>query len=347
MFLIFLLISFSLSFVLNSSQQTCTDALFTDQDYDNLQKIGCMGKAKDPNKTGKFGIGFNSVYHITEVPSFCSGKSVTFSDPQCLYVLPGKPGMRIHLSECRKYWKTFRGFECFGPCVSSEDDFYNGTLFRFPLRTPASAEMSEIKNEAVSRKQIFQLFQDFAETGPNALLFLKNLTWIELYIDSDDAIGIPTLYYQVKCSTQTLADLAATRLQINQLLRSPEDHPRRAITLNNYLAIEEDWAAPTKSSISEWIVVQVVGGGKAGNFARKSNHVEKNLKPIGGVAVQLSRKEKTADEWQSTNEEVVGRAHCSLPLPLLTGLPFHINGFFELSSSRRNITYETHTGRKD
>lgn len=31
---------------------------------------------------------------------------------------------------------------------------------------------------------------------------------------------------------------------------------------------------------------------------------------------------------------VVGRAFCFLPLPALTGLPVHINGFFELSSNR-------------
>ena len=34
---------------------------------------------------------------------------------------------------------------------------------------------------------------------------------------------------------------------------------------------------------------------------------------------------------------VVGQAFCFLPLPTETGLPVHINGFFELSSNRRDI----------
>ncbi|CAN0319020.1 unnamed protein product, partial [Ectocarpus sp. 12 AP-2014] len=32
-----------------------------------------------------------------------------------------------------------------------------------------------------------------------------------------------------------------------------------------------------------------------------------------------------------------GAAYCFLPLPVLTGLPVHVNGYFELSSNRRDI----------
>ena len=38
-------------------------------------------------------------------------------------------------------------------------------------------------------------------------------------------------------------------------------------------------------------------------------------------------------------EAAVGRAFCFLPLPVLTGLPVHINGYFELSSNRRDIWF--------
>lgn len=34
---------------------------------------------------------------------------------------------------------------------------------------------------------------------------------------------------------------------------------------------------------------------------------------------------------------VEGRAYCSLPLPVQTGLPVHVNASFALSSNRRNI----------
>ena len=41
------------------------NAPFKEEDWDNIQSLQQSGKAKNPHKVGKFGIGFNSVYHIT------------------------------------------------------------------------------------------------------------------------------------------------------------------------------------------------------------------------------------------------------------------------------------------
>ena len=41
------------------------DAVFTDSDWEGIRNLQQSGKVKDPFKVGKFGIGFNSVYHIT------------------------------------------------------------------------------------------------------------------------------------------------------------------------------------------------------------------------------------------------------------------------------------------
>ena len=41
------------------------NAGFTESDWEGIQNLQQSGKAKDPFKVGKFGIGFNSVYHIT------------------------------------------------------------------------------------------------------------------------------------------------------------------------------------------------------------------------------------------------------------------------------------------
>ena len=41
------------------------DAQFTDEDWEGIQNLQRSIKAEDPFKVGKFGIGFNSVYHIT------------------------------------------------------------------------------------------------------------------------------------------------------------------------------------------------------------------------------------------------------------------------------------------
>lgn len=41
------------------------DAVFTEEDWNGIQEIARSRKREDPLKVGRFGIGFNSVYHIT------------------------------------------------------------------------------------------------------------------------------------------------------------------------------------------------------------------------------------------------------------------------------------------
>ena len=41
------------------------DAMFTEKDWEGIQRLQDSVKGKDPFSVGKFGIGFNSVYHIT------------------------------------------------------------------------------------------------------------------------------------------------------------------------------------------------------------------------------------------------------------------------------------------
>ena len=85
-----------------------------------------------------------------------------------------------------------------------------------------------------------------------------------------------------------------------------------------------------------------VGGGDASRRAVASQtsisgrpHVP--LVPVAGAAFSLSL-------LQQPNPDSVfrGRAFCTLPLPVTTALPFHLNGFFALPSNRRTIWEGTH-----
>ena len=49
-------------------------AVFREEDFDGLFAFGKGSKKFDPTRTGKFGLGFNSVYHTTEAPMFVSGE---------------------------------------------------------------------------------------------------------------------------------------------------------------------------------------------------------------------------------------------------------------------------------
>lgn len=48
------------------------DATFTRTDFESIQRIGDSLKKSEEkqSKIGRFGIGFNSVYHMTDLPSF-------------------------------------------------------------------------------------------------------------------------------------------------------------------------------------------------------------------------------------------------------------------------------------
>lgn len=68
------------------------DAVFTENDFQSIQRIGDSLKKSDSQKSkiGRFGIGFNSVYHITDLPSFISSSFLVMLDPQ-VCILGHKP----------------------------------------------------------------------------------------------------------------------------------------------------------------------------------------------------------------------------------------------------------------
>ena len=57
------------------------DAMFTQQDLHNISRIGQDSKLDKPSSIGRFGLGFNCVYHFTDVPSFVSGDFLVTFDP--------------------------------------------------------------------------------------------------------------------------------------------------------------------------------------------------------------------------------------------------------------------------
>jgi len=64
---------------------TYNDAVFTDTDLESIQNVGASRKtdAEARAKTGRFGVGFCSCYHVTDLPSFLSRKFLVILDPHC------------------------------------------------------------------------------------------------------------------------------------------------------------------------------------------------------------------------------------------------------------------------
>ena len=113
------------------------DASFRPEDFRNICSIGSNAKLATSAATGRFGLGFNAVYHFTDVPSFLSGENVVFFDPHAKFLpgaTPQSPGLKLRFAGSRcveQFPDQFAPYRLFGCDVSTP---FKGTLFRFPLR---------------------------------------------------------------------------------------------------------------------------------------------------------------------------------------------------------------------
>ena len=78
------------------------NALFSEKDFENINKLAGETKISEFDKIGRFGLGFNAVYHVTDVPSFVSGENCVIFDPNVTHLEnhirdKSRPGIRINL----------------------------------------------------------------------------------------------------------------------------------------------------------------------------------------------------------------------------------------------------------
>ncbi|KAG8140549.1 hypothetical protein E2320_003244 [Naja naja] len=79
------------------------DALFTEADFSNVTQLGAATKEHQENKIGRFGLGFCTVYHMTDVPFLLSGHTVLIFDPNITHLQKhirgsARPGIRLNLT---------------------------------------------------------------------------------------------------------------------------------------------------------------------------------------------------------------------------------------------------------
>lgn len=81
-----------------------------------------------------------------------------------------------------------------------------------------------------------------------------------------------------------------------------------------------------------------LGGPRATAIAKSEKAKFMKFVPWAGVAARLSTTAVASavdgDGSKSLPPAPRGAAYCFLPLPVQTGLPVHVNGYFELSSNR-------------
>ncbi|XP_019860387.1 PREDICTED: sacsin-like [Amphimedon queenslandica] len=166
---------------------------FTKEDFENITKLAGATKANQPLKIGKFGVGFCSVYHITDVPSFVSGEWLYIFDPTLKYLKgvvrnESRPGKKVqYQSKFLAQSQQMSPYEGLFGFKSTAN--YNGTIFRLPFRTSASQISSTIYDEHL----IQQMKNDLIENGSKLLLFLQNVKRITFRSMQDDEVCISSI----------------------------------------------------------------------------------------------------------------------------------------------------------
>jgi sacsin len=220
-------------------------------------------------------------------------------------------------------------------------------MFRFPLRTSALAATSEIKgNNPYTYDDIRGLFAAFHSHLDDLLLFLKNTrsvivsearpdgTEVELYsanahtvVDIHPANGLNSVFTFLRTAGGTNGlshEQFIHRLHTTPPDKLPVSVHRKTITVRESSGTKTSAELVANITTADWLMCILIGGEAPLQMA--GDALTLKLVPMAGVATRLP-----------PSAPVPGRAFVSLPLPVETLLPVHVNGCFEISSNRRDV----------
>nr|KAG5705984.1 hypothetical protein BaRGS_010874 [Batillaria attramentaria] len=291
-------------------------------------------KEKDPLKVGRFGLGFKSVFHLTDRLVIISGDFIMYMDPfkgehRCCRT------KRLANMKGRELESILRCVEgVFGvtrETFQANVGHFPGTLFWFPLRQNAS----ELSSTIYTQDNVNDLLNAFKTESYSILLFLKNIERVQVFSRKDTQD--PEEHFTVELSASCLQTVRAERQKFIRVLQEAgSELPDHGVDCITEMTIDTtDHLAPSRDS-QNWLVANYhPGQGEVSSeLARLCADPELAYRPYVGVAIPLDEQR----EFQS-------QIFCFLPLPLLsrspTGLPVHVNGYFALSQNRRHLKWPT------
>ena len=134
------------------------DAVFRQIDFDRITEVASGSKREESGErtTGKFGIGFISVYQVTDRPEIRSAGQV-------YRFRPDKPS------------ETFIEYTS-DPSITRD----KGTVFYLPWAFEESEARNKLRVQPITDNYIESFVEELKSSLPRALLFLKNLRQLEL-----------------------------------------------------------------------------------------------------------------------------------------------------------------------
>lgn len=325
---------------------------FKDDDWANIVRVGSASKENKVEKIGKFGLGFNTVYHVTDIPSVLSGTILLILDPNVTHlktrINKSNPGIKLNLSQ-RGLFKCFPGQ--FGPYERIFDcDFtklkpYAGTLIRLPFRTEEEALTSEISQRVYDKHDINSFLECLCEDSKIHLLFLRNICTLALDRIPKDAktpprdAEIETMLQVSKTTVTTFRIPNETHVaeqQESEKLLMKDDVKGNGVDYHKANVVKVTSEQSGVTEVQSWLLYSCFGTQQSIKMALQGNKRARFSLPIGGVAVPLQIDANT-QKLTLVETDFSGKAFCFLPLSIHTGLPVNINGTFAVTSNRKGL----------
>lgn len=281
-------------------------------------------------------------HFLSDLPSILSDSQIGIIDPHGVYFSDRRHRRtgkywnlkedRAAMEEIRDQFLPYKGlFDCTDDVFSQ--GCYNGTLFRFPLRT----NPSELSQTLYFAEKMDTLFESLKADPHLMLLFLTHVECIELYV-REESESKPRKIFQVKVADKSLLTVRNKRKEFREKITSWKLNSE-SVTVSYPITIEivnfDSHFDEDVKQHSFLVTNYFCGGNVSSKFRKLMTDKELSYLPTVGVAMALPTGPK------QPTPEIHGHVFCFLPLPVqkttLTGLPVHINAFFALSQNRRHI----------
>ena len=295
--------------------------MFSDEDFENITKLAAGTKQGKRLKIGKFGIGFCSVYHITDVPSFLSRNKLFIFDPTLKHLgkevkNPARPGKSLQFTS--RIIQNSRQLDPYDNLYEfSRKESYNGTMFRLPFRTAPS----ELSGKCYTEVSALELLEDLHRSSENLIMFLQHVKTIS-YQRISNREQQPTTLFTVRKEnsplTQTLSLQGISTISIDSSRASGTGDSM----LTRAAASRARGTGDSKTRGSKWLVSQH-SIDNANKYSVSSVACELHSDPISGK--------------YSVKNTLSGEIFCYLPLSQFTGLPVHVSCNFAVINNRRGI----------
>ncbi|CAG8738458.1 25509_t:CDS:2, partial [Dentiscutata erythropus] len=306
------------------------DSIFQPDDFKSLLSLANSEKRNKFDKIGVMGIGFNSVFHITDVASIISGSSYVLIDPHArgyCNLPPGQRGFKADFVEydlVKNYPDQFKPFSV--ALNNTLDGFYNGTIFRYSLRTETDAAESEISNKICQIKKMEELFKTFYHVDNiTCLMFLKYIEKITFY-EIKKGHTIPELLYKIDITNAK--EISNKRKLLANNIMSMITSPLTSGTFETIYKMKFCQSSAQGNNISEWLIINYIADVNDENYIKFKTYIRDcKFVPNVGLAARIDDVSKN-----------LGKLYCFLPLPgNKDDFSVSINGCFAVSKNRRHL----------